>query len=78
MATYGRPPSDFDQETAMGLMANIPMVEARRALSFAQGIAVAFGSPEAAEGVVRQATGSDELAWSVRMGLQHQMHGRGR
>jgi hypothetical protein len=27
---------------------------------------------------VRQATGSDELAWSVRMGLQHQMHGRGR
>lgn len=59
----------------MGLAANIPMIEARKALSFAQGIAMAFGSPEAAQATIRLAHGSDDLAWAVRMALQHQKAG---
>jgi hypothetical protein len=59
----------------MGLAANIPMIEARKALAFAQGISIAFGSPEAAQATIRLAHGSDDLAWAVRMALQHQKAG---
>lgn len=72
MAVYGRPPADFDKETAMGLAHNIPMIEARLALTMARAISIAFGSPEAAQQAVLSATGSDELAWKVRMSLAHQ------
>ncbi len=72
MATYGRLPSDFDESTAMGLAQNIPMIEARQSLVFAQGIAIAFGSPELTEHTIRMATGNSDLAFRVRMSMEHQ------
>jgi hypothetical protein len=55
----------------MGLAQNIPMIEARHTLAMAQAIGIAFGSAEGAEQVIRLATGSAELAFRVRMQLQH-------
>ncbi len=55
----------------MGLAANIPAIEARQSLMLAQGIAIAFGQPEAAQAAVQLATGSADLAWTVRMQMQH-------
>jgi hypothetical protein len=72
LATYGRLPSDFDESTAMGLAQNIPMIEARQSLVFAQGIAIAFGSPELTEHTIRMATGNSDLAFRVRMSMEHQ------
>ncbi len=72
MATYGRLPSDFDGPTAMGLAQNIPMIEARQSLMLAQGIAIAFGSPELTEHTIRMATGNSDLAFRVRMSMEHQ------
>lgn len=72
MATYGRLPSDFDESTAMGLAQNIPMIEARQSLMLAQGIAIAFGSPELTEHTIRMATGNSDLAFRVRMNMEHQ------
>ena len=72
MATYGRLPSDFDESTAMGLARNIPMIEARQSLMLAQGIAIAFGSPELTEHTILMATGNSDLAFRVRMSMEHQ------
>jgi hypothetical protein len=55
----------------MGLAQNIPMIEARQALMFAQGIAIAFGSPELTEHTIRTATGDSDLAFRVRMSMEH-------
>ena len=71
MATYGRLPSDFDGLTAMGLAQNIPMIEARNALVLAQGIAIALGSAELSEHTVHMATGDRDLAFRVRMNMEH-------
>jgi hypothetical protein len=56
----------------MGLAQNIPMIEARLSLALARGIAIAFGSGEAAQQAVLAATGNAELAWKVRMQAEHQ------
>jgi len=72
LATYGRLPSEFDQETAMGLMVNIEAVEARQALTMASAIGIALGSAEVAERAVLLATGSKDLAWSIRMKCEHE------
>lgn len=72
LAVYGRLPADFDKETAMGLAQNIPMIEARNALTTARAISIAFGSPEATQQAIYAATGNDELAWKVRMQMAHQ------
>lgn len=55
----------------MGLAQNIPMIEARQSLVFAQGIAVAFGSPELTEHIVNLATGDASLAFKTRMQIEH-------
>jgi len=55
----------------MGLAQNIPMIEARQSLVFAQGIAIAFGSPELTEYTVQLATGDSSLAFKTRMQLEH-------
>ncbi len=59
----------------MGLALNIPAVEARQALALAQGIAIAFGSPEITQQAVQLATGDADLAWKIRMDMQHQRGG---
>ena len=55
----------------MGLAQNIPMIEARQSLVFAQGIAVAFGSPELTEHTIRLATSDASLAFKTRMQIEH-------
>ena len=55
----------------MGLAQNIPMIEARHALMLAQGIAIAFGSPELTEHTIRLATGDASLAFKTRMQIEH-------
>jgi hypothetical protein len=55
----------------MGLAQNIPMIEARQSLVFAQGIAVAFGSPELTEHIIRLTTGDASLAFKTRMEIEH-------
>jgi hypothetical protein len=55
----------------MGLAQNIPMIEARQALMLAQGIAIAFGSPELTEHTVLTATGDSDIAFRVRMSMEH-------
>jgi hypothetical protein len=47
------------------------MIEARHALMLAQGIAIAFGSPELTEHTIRTATGDNDLAFRVRMSMEH-------
>jgi hypothetical protein len=72
LAVYGRPPSDFDKETAMGLAQNIPMIEARRTLEMAKAISVAFGSAETAQQTIYLATGNADLAFRARMQMEHE------
>ena len=72
LATYGRPPTDFDPETAMGLAQNIPMIEARQSIVQARAIAMALGSGEVAQQTVALATGDADLAFRIRMNLEHQ------
>lgn len=55
----------------MGLMHNIPMIEARQSMSLARAIAVAFGSGEAAQYLVTAVTGSEELGFKARMMAEH-------
>lgn len=59
----------------MGLAVNIPAIEARQALIMAQGIAIAFGSPELTQQTIQPATGDAALAWKVRMQMQHERGG---
>lgn len=61
----------------MGLAQNIPMIEARQTLAMAQAIGIAFGSGEGAEHTIRLATGSADLAFRVRMQMQHEKAVRG-
>ena len=56
----------------MGLAQNIPMIEARNALTMARAISIAFGSPESAQQAIFAATRNEELAWKVRMQIAHQ------
>lgn len=56
----------------MGLAQNIPSIEARHALTQARAIGAAFGGAEQLEDLLRTATGDSELAFRVRMRLEHQ------
>jgi len=68
LATYGRLPTEFDPETAMGLAANIPAIEAAEALTLAQGIRLALGEdPSAHARAVFAATGSAALAQRIEV-----------
>lgn len=67
LATYGRLPTEFDPETAMGLMANIQAVESAKALTFAQGITIAFGDSKAQAHAVYDVTGSARLAQKIEV-----------
>jgi len=71
LSVYGRLPTEFTPETAMGLMANIPAIEACEALTLARGIAVAFGDNKMFASCVYQSTGNDQLA--QRLEVQAQM-----
>lgn len=71
-ATYGRLPTEFTPEMAMGLAQNIPTIEARQALTLARAIGVAFGGGEQLEELLRVATGDAELAFRARMKAEHQ------
>lgn len=76
VATYGRLPTDFDPETAMGLAMNIPAIEARNTLAMSQAIAIAFGSSDQMESTIRLATGSNELAFKAKVAAEHQRMSR--
>jgi hypothetical protein len=56
----------------MGLANNIPMIEARNALTMAQAIGASFGGATQLEALVRTATGNAEIAYRVRMRLEHE------
>jgi hypothetical protein len=71
-------PSEFDAETAMGLMANIPSIEAAEALTLARGIAIAFGDSKMLAASIYQTTGNDRLAQRVEImaSMQKGMNGK--
>lgn len=62
MATYGRLPSEFNDEVAMGLMVNIPAVEASQSLALARGVAIALGDAKTASDAIYEATGDAKQA----------------
>jgi hypothetical protein len=76
LSVYGRLPTEFTPETAMGLMANIPSIEASEALTLARGIAVALGDSKMFASCVYQTTGSDQLAQRVEIQAQMQKGSR--
>jgi len=65
-------PQEFDQETAMGLFANIPTIEAQRSLEFARGIAIALGDERQAAQAAFQVTGSARLARDIEIAALRQ------
>ena len=67
LSVYGRLPQDFDPDTAMGLMANIPAVEAAQALTFAKAIAIAFGDGKSQAQAVYDMTGNARLAQKIEV-----------
>lgn len=67
LAAYGRLPTEFDPETAMGLMANITAVESAKAMTFAQGIFIALGDGRAQAQAVYDITGSSRLAQKIEV-----------
>lgn len=77
LAAYGRLPSEFDGETALGLIANIPAIEAESVLLTARGIAIAMGDTKTLAETVLQVTGSDRLAQRIEVQAQMQrgLHG---
>ena len=56
----------------MGLAQNIPVIEARQSLLQARAIAMAFGAGEVAQHAIGLATGDADLAFRIRMNLEHQ------
>lgn len=56
----------------MGLAQNIPAIEARQSIVQARAIAMAFGAGEVAQQAIALATGDDDLAFRIRMTLEHQ------
>lgn len=60
-------PTEFDQETAMGLYANIPAVEAAQSIALARGIAIAFGDADAMAESVYATTGNARLARNIKI-----------
>jgi hypothetical protein len=56
----------------MGLMANIPAVEAAQALVFARAISIAFGDGKQMASTVYAATGSSRLAQKIEIDSMRQ------
>jgi hypothetical protein len=69
---YGRLPTEFDPETAMGLMANIPAIEAHESLVVARGVNIAFGDTKSLAAAVFLTTGNAHLAQKVEITAQMQ------
>lgn len=67
LSVYGRLPQEFDPDTAMGLHANIPAVEASEALVMARAIAVALGDSKMLAACIYQSSGNDALAQRVEI-----------
>jgi hypothetical protein len=63
-------PNEFDPDTAMGLAANIPVIEADRTLAMARSIAIAFGDEKALAQAIYITTGSAREAQRVEVQLQ--------
>lgn len=60
-------PSEFDPETAMGLFANIPAVEAAQAIVTAKAVAIAFGDAKLTAHTVFLATGDARAARNIEI-----------
>lgn len=67
VSVYGRLPSEFTPETALGLYANIPSIEAAQSLVTAKAIAVALGDGKAYADCVYRTTGSAKLAQRIQI-----------
>lgn len=63
-------PDEFDAETALGLAANIPGIEASKALCLARAISIAFGDAKSLANAVYEMTGSAKLAQRVEVQAQ--------
>ena len=72
MSIYGRLPSELDPKIALGLAANIPMIEAKRTLVLVKAIALAFGDESTARFVYKNAIGDDVLVGRLLANMQHQ------
>lgn len=60
-------PEEFDRDTAMGLFANIPAVEAAQSIALAKGIAMAFGDGDLMAESVYAMTGNARLARNIKV-----------
>jgi hypothetical protein len=58
-------PDEFDPETAMGLAANIPAVEAAQSLVTARAVSIAMGDSSTLAACVYASTGSAALAQRI-------------
>lgn len=63
-------PEEFDPETAMGLMANIPAVEAAQALTLGRGIAIGLGNEKMLAQAIYLTTGNARLAQKIEVQAQ--------
>jgi hypothetical protein len=65
-------PNEFDPDTAMGLAANIPAIEAHQTLAMARAVAIVFGDAKSLARAVYESTGSAKLAQRVEIQAQMQ------
>lgn len=70
VSVYGRLPCEFDPETAMGLFANIPVIEAHESLVMARAIAMAMGDGKSLATAVYAVTENSRLATRVEVQAQ--------
>jgi hypothetical protein len=60
-------PQEFDDETAIGLFANIPMLEAQRSLEVCRGVSMALGDAKGLAHAAYLVTGSAKVAQSIEI-----------
>jgi hypothetical protein len=60
-------PDEFDDETAMGLFANISAIESAQALTFARAVAMAFGDGDGIADAIYAVTGNARLARNIKI-----------
>lgn len=70
LAVYGRLPSEFPPAIALGLSANMSMVEADRVLTMAKSISIAMGDSELLARTVYESTGDEKLARNIEIQAQ--------
>ena len=58
----------------MGLMANIPAIEAAHALSIAQGVAIALGDERMTAKAIYDSTGNARLAQKIEVQARMERH----